>query len=180
MTSNKLQLNDTKTEAMIALSNRMSTHTTLPSVIHVGDADVPFVFSVKNPGATMDSNLSISQHINNTWKTAYIQISHISSIRHLPTIQTTETLACCLVLSRLDYCNSLLPGCPQYLSDLIQISTQPKKNTFCIWHPYLRHPSCQHKTIRRKIIPLYRPICLEQSASVSPSLWFFFFSQNRS
>ena len=66
MTTNKLQLNDTKTEAMIALSNRMSTHTTLPSVIHVGDADVPFVFSVKNPGATMDSNLSISQHINNT------------------------------------------------------------------------------------------------------------------
>ena len=42
--------------------------------------------------------------------------------------------------------------------------------TFSTWHPYLRHPSCKHKTIWRKIILLYWPICLEQSASVSPSL----------
>ena len=52
MTANKLQLNDNKTEAMIILSNRMSVHSPLPSVIHIGDADVPFVSSVKNLGVT--------------------------------------------------------------------------------------------------------------------------------
>ena len=83
MTTNKLQLNDTKTEAMIALSNRMSMHTSLPSVIHIGDADVPLMSSVENLGLTQDSNLSMSQHINNTCETAYIQIRHFSSIRHL-------------------------------------------------------------------------------------------------
>ena len=42
MTANKLQLSDNKIEAMIIFSNRMSVHSPLPSVIHIGDADVPF------------------------------------------------------------------------------------------------------------------------------------------
>ena len=118
MTANKLQLNDNKTEAMIILSNRMSVHSSLPSVIHIGDADVPFVSSVKNLGVTLDSTLSMPQHISNTCKAAYIQIRNTSSIRHLLTTQAT--LVCSLVLSRLDFCNSLLPGCPQYLLDKLQ------------------------------------------------------------
>ena len=60
MTANKLKLNDNKTEAMIILSNRMSVHSPLPFVIHIGDADVPFVSSVKNLGVSPDSNLSMS------------------------------------------------------------------------------------------------------------------------
>ena len=44
----------TKTGAMIALSSRMSVHTSLLSVIHVGDADVPFVPCVKNLGVTLN------------------------------------------------------------------------------------------------------------------------------
>ena len=63
---------------------------------------------------------SMSQHISNTCKAAYIQIRHISSIRHLLTTQATQILVCSLVLSRLDYCNSLLSGCPQYLLDKLQ------------------------------------------------------------
>ena len=106
MTANKLQLNDNKTEAMIILSNRMSVHSPLPSVIHIGDADVPFVSSVKNLGVTLDSNLSMSQHISNTCKAAYIQIRHISSVRHILTTQATQTLVCSL--------------CPQYLLNKLQ------------------------------------------------------------
>ena len=59
-------------------------------------------------GVTLDLNLSMSQHISNTCKATYIQIRHTSSIRHLLTTQATQTLVCSLVLSRLDYCNSLL------------------------------------------------------------------------
>ena len=109
-----------KTEAMIILSNRMSVHSPLPSVIYIRDADVPFVSSVKNLGVTLDSNFSMSQHISNTCKAADIQIRHISSIQHLLTTQATQTLVCSLVLSRLDYCNSLLSGCPQYLLGKLQ------------------------------------------------------------
>ena len=98
----------------------MSVHSLLPSVIHIGDAYVPFVSSVKNLGVTLDSTLSMPQHISNTCKATYIQIRHTSSIRHLLTTQATQTLVCSLVLSRLDYCNSLLSGCPQYLLDKLQ------------------------------------------------------------
>ena len=91
---------------MIILLYRMSVDSHLPSAIHIGHADVPFVSSVKNLGVTLDSNLSMSQQISNTCKAEYIQIRHISSIRHLLTTQATQTLVCSLVLSRLDYCNS--------------------------------------------------------------------------
>ena len=63
------------------------------------------------------ANLSMSQHISNTCKTSYIQIRQITSIRHLLATQATQTLVRSLVLSRLDYCNSLLSGCLQYLLD---------------------------------------------------------------
>ena len=134
MTANgKLQLNNNKTEAMIILSNRVSlVHSPLPSVIHIGDADVPFVSSVKNLGVTLDSNLSMSQHISNTCKAAYIQIRHISSIRHLLTTQATQTHVCSLVLSRLDYCNSLLSGCPQYLLDKLQKKFRMQQQGLCV------------------------------------------------
>ena len=51
---------------------------------------------------------------------AYIQIRHDSSIRQLPTTQATSTCNFSVVLSRLDYCNSLLSCCPQYLLDKLQ------------------------------------------------------------
>ena len=67
MTANKLQLNDNKTEAMIIISNRKSVHSPLPSVIHIGDADVPFVSSVKkprcNPGLESQHVSTHKQHV---------------------------------------------------------------------------------------------------------------------
>ena len=88
---------------------------------HIEYAYVPFVLSVKNLGVTLDSNLSMSRHISNTCKAAYIQIRHISSIRHFLTTQQPKPLYAVLS-SRLDYCNSvsLLSGCPQYLVDKLQ------------------------------------------------------------
>ena len=47
-------------------------------------------------------------------------IIQIYSIRHFLSTSATKTLVCSFVLSRLDYCNSLLAGCPQYLIDKLQ------------------------------------------------------------
>ena len=41
----------------------------------------------------------------------------IGSVRHLLTAQATQTLICAFILSRLDYGNCLLAGCPQFLID---------------------------------------------------------------
>ena len=62
------------------------------------------------------------KHELNTCKSAYtlIQLRQISSIRHFFTHQGTRTLVCALILSRLDYCNCLLAGCPLYHIDRMQ------------------------------------------------------------
>ena len=47
-------------------------------------------------------------------------LRRISSVRHVLTVDATKTLRTSLVLSRLDYCNSLLSGIPQQLIDKLQ------------------------------------------------------------
>ena len=51
----------------------------------------------------------------NVCRVAYLELRRINSIRNLLSVDAVKTLVCSLVLSRLDYCNSLLVGLPQYL-----------------------------------------------------------------
>ena len=57
--------------------------------------------------------MSLDAHISHICRTAYIAIRQISSIRQYLTLHATKILVCSFVLSRLDYCNSLLSGCQQ-------------------------------------------------------------------
>ena len=50
----------------------------------------------------------------------YLELRRINSIRNLLSVDAVKTLVCSLVLSRLDYCNSLLIGLPQYLIKKLQ------------------------------------------------------------
>ncbi|WP_419607847.1 hypothetical protein, partial [Thiolapillus sp.] len=45
-------------------------------------------------------------------QTAYLESRRIGSIRKYLTAEATKTLVSSLVISRLDYCNSLLAGVP--------------------------------------------------------------------
>jgi hypothetical protein len=120
MTFNKLKLNDDKTEAMIISSPRMSSSVPLPDSLVVVDATVPFSQSAKNLGVTLDSHLTMHAHVVNLIRTVNFELRRISSIRHFLSTQATQTLLSAFVLSRLDYCNSLLSGCPLNLLKRIQ------------------------------------------------------------
>ena len=63
----------------------------------------------------LDKDLCMKDHINFICKTAFLEIRRISTIRHYLTDDATKTLVVSLVLSRIDYCNSLLVGLPQSL-----------------------------------------------------------------
>ena len=54
-------------------------------------------------------------HVSNPVRSANFELCRVSSIRHLLSTDALKTLVFAFVLSRLDYCNSLLFGCPQYL-----------------------------------------------------------------
>ena len=62
----------------------------------------------------------MTQHVRNICRLAYIELRQIGSIRHLLTAQATQTLIHAFILPRLDYCNCLLTGCPQFLIDRLQ------------------------------------------------------------
>ena len=117
---NILQLNDNKTESMLVKLHRLSVNFPLPSSMRTGNSEVLFVSSVKNLGVTLDCHLNMTQHVLNICRSAYTERSQIGSIRHLLTAQATQTLIYTFILSRLDYCNCLLAGCPQFLIDRLQ------------------------------------------------------------
>ena len=120
MSANRLKLNDDKTEAMIIASSRIATSVSLPQSLVIDGTVVSFSQSVKNLGVTIQCDLSMDKQVLNTCRAAYIELRRISSIRHLLTPESTKTLVCSFILSRLDYANSLLAGCPQYLLDKLQ------------------------------------------------------------
>ena len=52
----------------------------------------------------------MSHHISSVCRSAYLELRRISAIRPFLTTSATATLVCSRVLSRIDYCNSLLAG----------------------------------------------------------------------
>ena len=62
----------------------------------------------------------MKEHISFICKTAFLEIRRISAIHHYLTDHATKTLVVSLVLSRIDYCNSLLAGFPQSLVSKLQ------------------------------------------------------------
>ena len=104
---------------LIAL-NRTSLSNPHPASIHIGDTDILFSLQAKNLGVTLANNLSVEKHVTNICRSAYIEIWRISNIRHYLTIDATKPLLCAFVLSKLDYCNSLLSHSPKQLLNKLQ------------------------------------------------------------
>ena len=102
--------NGNKTELMLVTSKRTKHHNNLPTSITMGNAQIPFKQSVKNLGSTLDYHLTMNAHVSNIVRTCYFEMRRLASIRIFPTSIDTATLVSAFVLSRIDYCNSLLFG----------------------------------------------------------------------
>ena len=76
----------------------------------LGNAQIPFKQSVKNLGFTLDCHLTMNAHVSNISQTCYFVLRRLASIRGFLTSTATATLVSAFVLSRIDYCNSLLFG----------------------------------------------------------------------
>ena len=109
-TVNMLRLNDSKTELMLVTSMRSKHLHNLPTSITIGNAQIPFKQSVKNLGFTLDCHLTMNAHVSNIARTCYFELRRLAYIRRFLTSTATATLVSAFVLSRIDYCNSLLFG----------------------------------------------------------------------
>ena len=108
--ANMLRLNDNKTELMLVTSKRSKHLHSLPTSITIGNAQIPFKLSVKNLGLTLDGHLTMNAHVSNIARTCYFLLRRLASIRRFLTSTATATLVSAFVLSRIDYCDSLLFG----------------------------------------------------------------------
>ena len=68
--------------------------------------------TVKNLSVLLDCTLSLANFISQTIKSCYYQLCRISSVQKYLSTEATVKLATSLILSRLDYCNSLLSCLP--------------------------------------------------------------------
>ena len=110
----QLKLNPTKSEVMFAGSSRLLAKYYLPSVVTLDGTTLPISSKLKILGVTLDSNLNFAHFISQIIQSSNFHIYAIKRVRKFLPLSTANALFISLVLSRLDYCNSLLCGQPSY------------------------------------------------------------------
>ena len=110
MISNKLKLNEDKTEAIkIATRNKLK-HLESRTGINIETNNIPFTPHVKNLGVYLDSELNTNSKIGNVYSLPFLEIRRIGRVQKLLSLKSAIQLTCSRVLTRIDYCNSLLAG----------------------------------------------------------------------
>ena len=74
----------------------------------------------KNLGYVMDSKFKNDAHINKICSTSFLYLWNIIKVQHLMDRKTAQVVVQALVLSRIDYCNSLLMGSVEYQINRLQ------------------------------------------------------------
>ena len=115
MTQNLLKLNSDKTE-FILFGTRQQLSKVDNISLHIGSDTVKPTDHVRNLGFVMHSLLKNGAHVNKITNCCYCKLHDITKIR--PSLDTKSAQlivqAQALVLSSIDYCNSLLGSSPQY------------------------------------------------------------------
>ena len=78
-----------------------------------------------------DSGLTVKQQVDRICQTAYFEIRRIRFNRQFLTTEAKKIPVTSLVLTRSDYCNSLVAGIPQKLRNKVQRVMNCAARLFC-------------------------------------------------
>ena len=109
MNVNKLKLNEDKTEFFVASSKSNLKFIHEPS-LNVCGSIITSSDSVRILGVIFDSTMSMSSHISSISRSLNYHLRNIGRIRCYIDEDTWNHTLRSLVISRIDYCNSLLCG----------------------------------------------------------------------
>ncbi len=118
MVTNKLKLNDGKTE-ILHLSSRFTSPSEAPS-LRVGEDDIAPAPSVRDLGVVIDEHVTMKQHVNSVCQRTSYALYSIGKLRAYLDQASAEKLIHAFVSSRIDSCNSLLFGLPGAELDRLQ------------------------------------------------------------
>ena len=111
MNYNRLKMNSDKTE-FILFGNKIQLEKCTSESIQVVDSVVSCSHVIKYLGVYLDQNLTFEKHISDKCKSAALNLHHIRTIRSYLSKDSTQQLVYSLVISLLDYANSLFIGLP--------------------------------------------------------------------
>jgi hypothetical protein len=115
---NSLKVNEDKTE--IILFNAKRCQRKPVDTIQILGKDLPLKDKIKTLGVTLDCNMTMRQQINSVCSSCFYVLRQIGFIRRFLNYTTTRQLVQSLVISRLDYCNSLYADIPCFLIGKLQ------------------------------------------------------------
>ncbi len=120
MCENKLKLNDDKTMFLLVGRPAQISKVTLDS-FQMGNVTIPKSDIAPNLGCLWDSELNLKSHVNQICKSSFYYLRNIYRVRKYLNKSQTETVVHAFISSRLDYCNSLLVGLPDYVLNDLQL-----------------------------------------------------------
>ena len=113
MCDSMLKMNHDKTELIaIGTKPKISQVTLSLTPVSISGHNIPFSQSARNLGVFIDETLSMDVHIKHLCCIFFCQLRRLSKIRPFLSTDAANKLAVSFVLTRLDYCNSLLAGLP--------------------------------------------------------------------
>ena len=109
MKANRLQLNQSKTEVMWCSSQKRQ-HQIPSEPVRIGEASILPSSFVRNLGVFIDADVTMRAHVTAVIRSCFAVLRQIRSIRRSLPSHALQTLIHALVISRLDYCCSVLAG----------------------------------------------------------------------
>ena len=119
MAANKLKLNDGKSEVIVFAP----PNTQIPqsfNTFSVGEKEIESGACVKDLGVYFNEHLNAERQVNALCASSYYHLSNISALRNCLSRASVEKLMHAFVMTKLDFCNSLLMSIPQRLLDKVQ------------------------------------------------------------
>ena len=118
-TKNMFKCNPTKTE-ILHFTSHFNRQASVFETLLLANTPVKVKTKAKNFGVIFDKTLSFAEHINKMCKKARYALRSFGCIRKYLPFDGWKTLVNSFVISRLDYCNSLLYDIPEYQRDKLQ------------------------------------------------------------
>ena len=109
MRENFLKLNSSKTQIMVVAPESIQEFILINGTFIDGKC-IRFVNSAKNLGVYIDSTLSMNVQVQKVVSSCFNTIRLLSRIKCYLTLEHLQLMVCSLVLSIMDYCNSLYYG----------------------------------------------------------------------
>ena len=119
MVSNKLKLNDEKTEIMY-ISSRFYQQQIILQDFTIDNVKIVPAKSVRNIGIMFDNQMTMGAQVTSVCKAAHFHLRNIGRIRKSITYDACEKLIHAFVTSRLDCGNATLYGLPEYQNSRLQ------------------------------------------------------------